>query len=474
MKNATIYFFHLLLFFLFTATITTAQDWEQFFPDTTTSGWPKEAKGFDVVEASDGGYVMCGEVDWLTGAIRHYIRLVKTDAMGNILWEHTYNEGNIFLEQGRALVETPDNGFMIAGANFEGNAQILRTDANGDSLWTKTYELNWTQTVHALIPNPTNNGYLMAGGLVTTLPNGEHALWVLSLNASGDTLWSKTYSQGALPLTEAYDITPTADDHFLIVGVRNSAEAVLIKIDTLGNEVWTEIIQWSKSDAGLAVQEMTNGDILLGGYGTGFAGNSPLLLRRSNTGDPVDEIFIDVVNFGAISDIQATSDGGYILTGSGFDFWNYVTGDHGFLQKLNADLEEEWQILLDTLTYGTAVKPTSDGGVIMSGFYNEGMFLKKVGGGIIDSNQEVYNSDFTAEVYPNPVMEKLIVELPEEVVGRVLQMQVYDLSGRMVLAIAIVEGIEVIDVGHLPQGGYAYIITEAGKTLLSGILAIGN
>ena len=107
-----------------------------------TYGGTNSDAGYSVHKTSDGGYIITGyTTESGSGLPSLYLLNVAED--GTELWS------KIFVTPGRSLgysVDlTADGGYIIAGSTetgIEGNSHIylLKTDANGDSLWTQTFE----------------------------------------------------------------------------------------------------------------------------------------------------------------------------------------------------------------------------------------------------------------------------------------------------------------------------------------------
>ncbi len=84
------------------------------------------------------------------------------------LWTKTY--GGSENDWGNSVVQTTDGGYIIAGHTYSygagtpdsSNVYIIKTDANGDTLWTGTYgdrEWNYGQSV----VQTADGGYIIAG-----------------------------------------------------------------------------------------------------------------------------------------------------------------------------------------------------------------------------------------------------------------------------------------------------------------------
>ena len=91
-----------------------------------------------LVQTRDGGYVLAGHTDLFNTGYTD-LWLIKTDALGNHLWNQTY--GGIYAETGRSLVQTSDGGYVIAGSTASfgaGNFDfwLVRISTESGLAWT--------------------------------------------------------------------------------------------------------------------------------------------------------------------------------------------------------------------------------------------------------------------------------------------------------------------------------------------------
>ena len=88
---------------------------------------------YSLVETYDGGFALAG----VTTSFGHGNAdswLIKTDANGNLLWNHTY--GGTEIDDAYSLIETYDGGFALAGTTTSyghgfNNFWLVRTDEYG-------------------------------------------------------------------------------------------------------------------------------------------------------------------------------------------------------------------------------------------------------------------------------------------------------------------------------------------------------
>jgi hypothetical protein len=88
-----------------------------------------------VQQTSDGGYIVAGITNFF-GAGNYDILLLKTDANGNIIWAKTYGGTNY--DYASSVRQTSDGGYIVAGwtGSFGAGAYdffLIKTDENGSS-----------------------------------------------------------------------------------------------------------------------------------------------------------------------------------------------------------------------------------------------------------------------------------------------------------------------------------------------------
>jgi hypothetical protein len=95
-------------------------------------------------QTSDSNYIIVG-VTRSFGSGGNDVWLVKIDTLGDTLWTKTYR--GVEDDGGRAIQQTQDGGYVIAGHTFSGagfhSVYVLRTDSIGDTLWTRSYGKGW-------------------------------------------------------------------------------------------------------------------------------------------------------------------------------------------------------------------------------------------------------------------------------------------------------------------------------------------
>src|ERR1041385_1541888 len=91
--------------------------------------------------------------------------LALTVAYSQTTFQKTYGGTNE--DVGSFVQQTTDGGFIIAGSTVNFGAgwhdvYLIKTDANGDTLWTKTYGGSYDDYANS-VQQTTDGGYIVAG-----------------------------------------------------------------------------------------------------------------------------------------------------------------------------------------------------------------------------------------------------------------------------------------------------------------------
>lgn len=102
-----------------------------------TCGGTHTDYAYALVRTVDGGYALAGTT-YSFGVGSGDVWLVRVDAAGNELWNKTYGGTNT--EEARALVQTVDGGYALAGMTGSfgagnGDAWLVKTDVESGLVW---------------------------------------------------------------------------------------------------------------------------------------------------------------------------------------------------------------------------------------------------------------------------------------------------------------------------------------------------
>ena len=110
---------------------------------------------------------------------------------------------------------------------------MVKTDSVGDTLWTKTY-YNPKESSAFSVQQTTDGGYIIAGSFISNSSGNSYDLLLMKINAVGDTLWTRRYG-GNGPDYGSF-VRQTKDGGYIISGTSASYGGVyIIKTDSMGN-----------------------------------------------------------------------------------------------------------------------------------------------------------------------------------------------------------------------------------------------
>jgi hypothetical protein len=121
-----------------------------------TYGGTSRDKAYSVQQTSDGGYIVESFTLSFIGGWGD-IFLIKTDANGNLQWAKTY--GGTYWEEAYSVQQTSDGGYIVAGYTTSfgaGNRDffLIKTDANGN-IGSCEIVQNVSPTVNTVSPTVT-------------------------------------------------------------------------------------------------------------------------------------------------------------------------------------------------------------------------------------------------------------------------------------------------------------------------------
>ncbi len=404
-------------------------------------------RGFSVQQTVDGGYIVVGfTIPLGANADTTYVYLIKTDSFGDTIWTRSFSRG--IFNIGSSVQQTFDGGFIIAGftalrRNSSNDVYLVKTDANGDTIWTRIYggtnfDEGWS------VQQTADGGYIIAGFTVS-FGAGGYNFYLVKTDTNGDTIWTRTY--GGTDYEFGYSVQQTADGGYIIAG--NSGplhiyDVYLVKTDANGDTIWARTYGGTEDDEAFSVQQTFDGGYIIAGWTYSFS-----------TGDSADVYLIKTDSFGDTIwtrtyggeetdvgySVQQTADGGYIIA--------------GYTNSFGAGMRDVYLIKTDSLgdtlwtrTYGGAtgdegwsVQQTADGGYIIAGWKGNAQnspdvyLIKTDSLGLVYTGVEEQRTkplpNLLLDVSPNPFTKTATIryQLPSATPVRILA---FDITGRTV------------------------------------------
>jgi hypothetical protein len=356
---------------------------------TLSPGWPKTIGGpgsdmaGSVQQTSDGGYVMVGKT--MSDITNSYdIYLIKTDADGTVLWTKTY--GGQGHENGSSVRQTSDGGYIISGSttpysasdDCTADAYLVKTDAAGTVLWTKTFGMPGKEDSATSVQQTSDGGYILVGETMS-FGAGSYDFYIIKTDASGNAVWTRTFGKNSCDYATSVQQTP--DGGYIIAGTTMAYEAtnpygayniLLLKMDANGNASWWKLFGGDKDDFSGTVRRTSDGGYILAGttysFGAGYC--DLYLIKTDSSGNALWTKTLGGTDADGGGSVVQASDGGYIVAGSSQSFG--AGAADVYLLKTDSSGNVVW-----TRTFGgpdseggASVQQTSDGGYVVSAYTN--------------------------------------------------------------------------------------------------------
>ena len=275
-----------------------------------------------IEQSFEGGYILLGETTSF-GEGSTDIYLIRLDVNGDTLWTKTY--GGIWDDYGNYIQQTADSGYFVLGATNSFGAglsdmYLLRIDMNGDIVWTRTFgkidSLSSDGGVSAV--RTFDDGYILVG-TTFTFGGGENSLvYTVKTDINGDILWSKTY--GGTNDDNGNYILQTSNNRYIILGTTFSSGiggVYLIGIDDYGDTLWTKVYDNNAGLTSRAMATCSDGGYIITGTISGIGSNlwDIFLIRIDTTGDTLWTMQYDNDVWDEAYSVEQTLDGGFVVTG---------------------------------------------------------------------------------------------------------------------------------------------------------------
>ena len=380
--------------------------------------------GRSVQQTADGGYIITGKARSF-GNGKYDVILTKTDANGVEKW--TRYLGGTRDEFGASVHQTTDGGYIIAGEkevplsssglDLGRNVLLIKTDTFGTQQWQKQYSFADLSDDFGYSVQLTNDGGYIILGQTKDFVSWDEDVYLIKTDGNGDSLWTKTFE--GVGWTCGYSVQQTTDGGFVITGHIND-DVCLIKTDGSGNVQWNKTFGGTYQDVGRSVQQTTDGGYIITGFTRSFGnGYSDVwLIKTDGNGDSLWTKTFGGLNLDFGYAVQQTNDGGYIITGSTASFGN--GGYDAWLIKTDGSGIEQWSQTFGGTNddAGYSVQQTTNGGYIIAG---ETRSLGNFGGNPLGVDVYLIKTDGQGNItstFNIPISSKRKLEKTIDILGK--------------------------------------------------------
>ncbi len=316
-------------------------------------------ESYAIRHAGDGGYIVAGltfsadgDISNNQGGADYWI--LKLDASGDIEWQNSY--GGSDNDIANSILHTSDGGYIVSGysestdGDVTGNHNgydywVVKLKENGDIEWAKSYGGSDEDRSKAIIET-IDGGYLIAGESKSsdgdvTMNFGKKDIWIIKIDPFGALQWENSY--GGSDEDYPASIYQTGDGGFIVSGGTKSTDsnivnngwqdAWVIKLDGTGNLVWQQTYGGKDSDYFNWIYQTENGGYIATGatesFNNDYRNPDVWIAKLSESGE-----LQTMKTFGGSRrdwayTIKETTDGGYITAGFTSSNDGDVSGNRG-------------------------------------------------------------------------------------------------------------------------------------------------
>ncbi len=451
-------------------------------------------EGRDVKEYFDKGLIIAGTTSSF-GQGNTSLYLVKTDPMGIFQWSKNY--GGTGNDWGRAIEMSPDSGFLITGyTNSYGdnsyNGYYVKTDKVGNLLWEKHLDGSDWDFLYAsdLLPD---SGYVLCGESYTYTNGGADA-WVVRIDKNGDTLWTKHFGGAG---DDIFNGVEYLNNKIYLTGKYTEASGdgvgYLLKIDMQGNQIndYKYSISTSEDEYFNGIDVMSNNTLMLTGAIKSVLdpNKTKYLMLHIDTslvflGNNVGSSYTDLKIFNKT--IQWTNGdyiavGQYIGTGGGWGgtemfvdhqapgfIWQGSTtygkygDDYGYSGITRTD--GGFAYVGSTTSHGAGAEDVyvvilKNLPVIQAPYISLVAYKDTLGLWIVTNHNSLEGSS-QLKVWPNPTSDQCFFEITGASKDEMVNFQLFDMLGRELTELSTsFKGKLMFSKSDIPSGCYYYRIT---------------
>jgi hypothetical protein len=327
-------------------------------------------EGYDVNELEDGGFIIVGRT-WMRHTGSKDVLLVRTDAEGQTTWIKTF--GGVYTDEGYAVKQTSDGGFVLTGitesyTNGNSDVWLVKTDAGGNMLWSKSFGSTGIDCGLDVIECRTG-GYLVAGYGQPDFAGKLYAL-LIRTDELGSEIWTKRYGRSERDL--ATSVIEVEDGGFVVTGStetggNGSTVLWLFKVNATGDRSWEQLIDGGSSKGAFRLARSGSGAFGIVGYEKTQQSEASdmLFVRTDASGDMLREVVIEKNALG--TGVAATPDGGFVLCG-----YTDPMGSDGsdiVFVKVDMDGNEQWKRVIggNRMDRARSVCALRNGGYVLTG-----------------------------------------------------------------------------------------------------------
>jgi Tol biopolymer transport system component len=300
----------------------------RFEPFVVTYGGPRNDQAFDVLVTEDGGSLIVGLAN--NTGLSHRItpgnaQLIRTKAQGTVIWEKQYGGRNDAYFS--SIIQAGEDEYVLLGeiaasyARDETDVYLVKVDGEGNEIWSRTFGGRGME-FGKMVRQTADGGYILVGDQADEYPTDyvyESNIYLIKTDAKGNLVWSRTYGNKILYI--GWGVAQTPDDGYILCGweakTLDDRDVILIKTDEVGELEWSRTWDLGERDGGFDLILTSDGYVVIACIQSmGSGGPSAVLIKVDLDGNEIWNKLIGEEGVGnTFWHIVEDVDGGYVMAG---------------------------------------------------------------------------------------------------------------------------------------------------------------
>jgi len=244
---------------------------------------------------------------------------------------------------------------------------VAEQNFSGTTTWARAYQ---RFTALALDITPDGDYILVGSGVYGQV---SHDAWILKINDLGKVLWQKRYDFADAVAEQITSVQVTSDGGYIMAGTFRVSitgdNFWVLRLDSSGNILWQKSYVGAGYESRAFIQATSDGGyVMSGNSGSLSDGYEAIVIRLDSSGNILWQksysgFALPTYHY----EIHQTSDDGYILAGDTTSFG--AASSDLLLLKLDSAGDILWQKIYGgtRFEYESSVQQTADGGYILTG-----------------------------------------------------------------------------------------------------------
>jgi len=218
--------------------------WEGLYDSVPEDSYTEWA--YSIAQSNDGDYGIVGkryDVD--------DIFVLRVDDEGDKIWSKTFGSNTSVL--GEDIVATNDGGYIIVGNNYilpndgevvqdskTSDVYILKIDADGNTVWEHTYGEAGNDYGMGIVH--LNGEEHVIAGAIESVDSGGNGIWLLAIDNLGNKIWDMEIE--GITAWSGFNnnmLAPTSDGGFVLAATVSRGQDADVYVTKLGGDPWVSI-----------------------------------------------------------------------------------------------------------------------------------------------------------------------------------------------------------------------------------------